>query len=193
VAEALAALEHARLAARPDAAPLPPSPDGGELASIGGLLRATADAGTTFAATRRRAEGLSRGLLDALDALAAGRIDEADSVLRDARDTVEAVRPLEDAQPALTVWTGTADAMIRAMQRFVDAVRETDSAAAEAARAEFEAAAEDATSADRALRIGLGEAGSAVAQAAVDQLAIMIDGVDTLEAAVRSARAEAVR
>ena len=193
VVEALAALERARLAAQPDAARLPPPPDGGELASIAGLLRATADAGTTFAATRLQAEGLSEDLLDALDAIAAGRTDEAETVLRHARETVDGVRALEDAQPALTVWTGTADAMIRAMQQLVDAVRETDSAAAAAARAEFEAAAEDAIAADRALRIGLGEAGNAVSEAALAQLAILLDDVDALDAAVRSARAGAGR
>ena len=75
------------------------------------------------------------------------------------------------ARLALSVWIDTADAMIRAMQRLVDAVRAGDAERAEAARADFDAAAEDAAEADRALRIGLGEAGSAITAVPLQRLA----------------------
>jgi hypothetical protein len=189
--EAVAALERARRVSRPGSPPMPPAPDPAELASIAAQLDDTAVAGAAFAETRRLAEGMSGRLLDALDAAAAGEPDEAHEQLVLGLVAVDALRSREDDAPSLTVWIGTADAMIRAMQRLVDAVRAGDAGEAEAARADFETAAEGAEEADRALRIGIGEAGNAVTSVPLGRLAAVLAALDELEAEVRATRSEA--
>ncbi len=99
---------------------------------------------------------------------------------------VDEVRAWEEDAPVLAVWIDTADAMIRAMQRLVDAVEASDAEEADAARAEFEAAAEDGAEADRALRIGLDEAGSAVTAVPLGRLSDALDTLGDLEEAVRA-------
>jgi hypothetical protein len=189
--QALESLERARRALRPGAEPLPPAPDGGGLTSIAAQLDDAAGAGATFAETRRRAEAVSASLVDALEAAAAGELDEAGERLVVAQAAVEELRAWEDDERVLSVWIGTADAMIRAMQRLVDAVRADDPEEAEAAQADFDAAAESAPEADRALRIGVGEAGSALTAVPLRRLARVLAALDELEAAVRAARSEA--
>ena len=115
---------------------------------------------------RRGAESVSGSVVDALDAAADGRLDEADDHLAASLVAVDAVRDLEESAPALTVWIDTADAMIGAVQELVDAVRTGDAERADAAQADFDAAAEGAAQADRALRIGLGETGNAISAVA---------------------------
>jgi hypothetical protein len=183
---ARAELEHARAAMRPEAEPLPPAPDAAQLGSIASQLAATAEAGASFAETRLGAESVSRNIVDALDAVAAGRPSEADDHLATSRVAVDAVRELEESAPALAVWIDTADAMIRAVQELVDAVRTTDPERADAARADFDAAAERAPQADRSLRIGLGETGSAISAVALQRLAEVHVALRDLEAAVRA-------
>ncbi len=190
VREALADLERARIALDPGAEPLPAAPDGGELASIAAQLGDAAEIGASFAETRRRAEGVSAGLVGALDAAAAGEPDDAHEQLLIGLEAVDELRAWEDDAPVLSAWIDTADAMIRAMQRLVDAVRSNDAGEAEAAQADFEAAAEGAPEADRALRIGLGEAGNALTAVPLGRLADTLRALDELEAAVRGARAE---
>ncbi len=90
----------------------------------------------------------------------------------------------------LSVWIDTVDAMIRAMQRLVDAVRAHDAEGARAAQAAFADAAEGGIEADRALRIGLGEAGNAVTAVPVRRLADALAALGELELAVRAARDE---
>jgi len=80
------------------------------------------------------------------------------------------------------------DEMIGAMQRLVDATRAGDAASAEAAAAEFEALAAEAPSADRALRIAIGEGGSAVGATALERLADVLAATDELRLAVVAAR-----
>jgi hypothetical protein len=190
---ALADLDRARAALDPDADRLPPAPHGGELSSLSAQLGAAGDAGASFAETRRGAEGLSAGLIAALDAVAAGRLGAADDQLTAALAAIEGVRALEVNAPVLSVWVDTVDAMIGAMQRLVDAVRANDPGVAEAAQARFAEAAEGAVEADRALRIGLNEAGSAVTGVPLRRLANVAGSLDELEQAVRAARAEASR
>jgi len=137
---------------------------------------------------RRGAESVSGGVVDALDAAAAGRLDEADDHLATSRDAVDAVRDLEESAPALTVWIDTADAMIAAVQELVDAVRTGDVARADAAQADFEAAADGAAEADRSLRIGLGETGNAISAVPLQRMAEVRVALLDLEAAVMAAR-----
>jgi hypothetical protein len=181
-------LERARAALDPDAPPLPPALDGGELASIAGQLDEAGEAGARFAETRRRAEAVSGDLVDALDAAAAGEPDDASELLLLGLGAVQELRPWEENAPVLSVWIDTVDAMIRAMQRLVDAVRAGDAEKAEAAQAAFADAADGGTEADRALRIGLGEAGSGVTAVPVRRLAQSLAALGELELAVRAAR-----
>ncbi len=125
-------------------------------------------------------------MIDALDAAAAGRLDDADEHLTTSLEAVEAVRELEEGALVLSVWIDTADAMIRAVQELVDAVRTSDPERADAARADFDAAAEHAPQADRSLRIGLGETGSAISAVPLRRLAEVHVALRDLEAAVRA-------
>ncbi len=168
---ALVELQRARLALRPDADALSPAPSDGTLLSISGQLSESAEAGAAFADMRRRAEGLSQALVDALDAAAAGRFGEADQLLDAALGVVAEVSEWEDDAPVLATWIDTTDAMIRAMRRLVDAVRADDPGRAADARAAFDTAARDSAEADRSLRIGLGEAGSAQTSVPLGRLA----------------------
>ena len=188
---ALARLERARAALDPGAEPLPPAPDAAQLLSIAGQLASTADAGASFAEMRRGAESVSGSVVDALDAAADGRLDEADDHLAASLAAVDAVRDLEESAPALTVWIDTADAMIGAVQELVDAVRTGDVERADAAQADFNAAAEGAAQADRALRIGLGETGNAISAVPLQRLAEVRVELRELEAAVSASRTEA--
>jgi hypothetical protein len=188
---ALAELERARAALEPGAEGLPTAPDAGRLLSIAGQLASTADAGASFAETRRAAESVSGGVVDALDAAAAGRLDEADDHLAASLAAVDAIRDLEEGAPALSVWIDTADAMIGAVQELVDAVRTGDAERADAAQADFDAAAEGAAQADRSLRIGLGETGNAISVVPLQRLAEARVELLELESAVAAARAKA--
>ena len=120
-----------------------------------------------------------------------GEPDEAHERLLLGLVAVDELRAWEDDAPVLSVWIDTVDAMIRAMQRLVDAVRADDAEEAEAAQAAFADAAEGGTEADRALRIGLGEAGNAVTAVPVGRLAEALAALGELELAVRAARDEA--
>jgi hypothetical protein len=181
---ALTKLERARAALRPEAERLPPAPDAGQLESIASQLTTTAEAGAGFAEIRRGAESVSESVVDALDAAAAGRLDEAEEHLAASLGAVDAVRELEEGATVLSVWIDTADAMIRAVQELVEAVRTTDPGRADAARAAFDAAAEQAPQADRSLRIGLGETGNAISAVPLRRLAEVHVALRELEVAV---------
>jgi hypothetical protein len=190
VRQALGDLERARAALDPDAQPLPRAPDGADLASIAGQLGDAGEAGARFAEARRSAEAVSGDLVDALDAAVAGEPDEAHERLLLGLAALDELRAWEDDAPVLSVWIDTVDAMIRAMQRLVDAVRADDAAGATAAEAAFDEAAEGGIEADRALRIGLGEAGNAVTAVPVGRLAEALAALGELELAVRAVRDE---
>jgi hypothetical protein len=189
--EALAArdaLAAARAARAPDAAVLPPAPDPAELASVGAQLEDTAEAAEDFVTVRGRAESVTPTLLAALDALEAGEIEGSEALVAEARAALDAVERWEVGVPTLPVWISTVDKMIGAMQRLVDATRAGDAAGAKAAAAEFAALAEEAPQADRALRIALGEGGSAVGATALGRLAALLAATDELRLAVIDAR-----
>ena len=185
VRAAIADLNRARIALDPDAPLLPPAPDAAELASIADQLGDAAGAGASFAEARQRAEAVADGLVDALDSVSEGNVDEAQEQLLSGSDAVDGMRAWEDDAQALSVWIDTVDAMIRAMQRLVEAVRTNDAEAA------FADASEGAAEADRALRIGLGEAGSALTSVPNVRLADALAALDEVDVAARAARAEA--
>jgi hypothetical protein len=187
---ARAGLDGARTAHSPDAVALPPAPDPAELASLGAQLEATADAAEAFVAMRGRAESVTPTLLDALDALEAGEVDEADGLVAEARADLVALSDWELGVGTLPVWVATVDEMIEAMQRLVNATRAGDVAAAEAAAADFAALAAEAPSADRALRIAIGEGGSAVSATSLERLAALLVATDELRLAVVAAGQE---
>jgi hypothetical protein len=189
--EARAALERARAALRPDADPLPEAPEPGDLASIAAQLDRSAEAGAAFAAVRREVEGMSATLVDALHEVASGDSGAARSRLVAASAAIDELRAWQENASTLPVWIRTASAMIRAMHRLVDAVEAGDVAKARGARADFDAAAERAPQADRALRIGIGEAGSALTSVPLRRLADVLRGLDELRVAVDAARSEA--
>jgi hypothetical protein len=191
--EALVGLERARAANSPDTEPLPDAPGAGDLASIADQLVESAEAGAAYATMRLAVEGVSANLLEALEAVAAGDIGAGRAQLDVASAAVDELRAWEDAAPTLTVWMRTANAMIRAMHRLADAVEDRNAAEARQARAAFDAAAERAPQADRALRIGIGEAGSALTATPLRRLADLLRDLEELDVAVHAALAEVGR
>ncbi len=155
----------------------------GELPSIAGQLRATAETGAGFAAMRRRADGVTAALERALEALDAGGLDAAQEATAEARRDHDAIREWDVVLTTLPVWIETTDAMIAAMETILAATRAGDAAAARQAADDFAALSDEAAVADRALRIAVSEGGAAVSAAALGRLAEAI-------AAVRQARAE---
>jgi len=186
--DARARLDGARSALEPDATPLPPAPDPNELAALATQLAATASAADAFSVIRSGAESVTPTLEDALTALEAGDIDEAERLTVAAQTAVDAVSGPALEGAVISIWRETVNEMIGAMERLLIAARAGDATAVEAAGAELAALAEEAPAADRALRIALGEAGSAVSATPLSRLAALLDATDRLLAAVGAAR-----
>ena len=184
-AAAMAALEGAVVASELEAT-LPEAVTPDELGSIAAQIAGTAPAADGFAAMRRRAEGLV-GLLDeALAALEAGSLREARARVTAARADHGAIAAWEVELVTLPVWLETTDAMIGAVEAIVQAAEVGDEAAARAAAEDFAALGDEAATADRALRIALGEGGTAVAAAPLGRLATALRNVGDARAAVVS-------
>ncbi len=184
-AAALAGLEAAAVAAELEAA-VPEAVTPAELGSIAAQIAGTAPAADGFATMRRRAEGLV-GLLDeALAALEAGSLTEARARVTAARADHDAIADWEVELVTLPVWLDTTDAMIGAVEAIVAAAEMGDEAAARAAAEDFAALGDEAATADRALRIALGEGGTAVAAAPLGRLAAALRDVADARAAVVS-------
>ena len=186
VLDRIAALDRARAALDPSVEPVVFGVPSGELASIGAQLGAAREAADAFVRMRLRAEGMAGRLDEALAALADGDLATADRHIGAARGDLEAVQGWDVDFVTLPVWIETADAMIGAMERIVAATRAEDPAAADRAAEEFAAAAEEAPSADRALRIAIGEGGSAVTAAPLGRLAQVLRSVAAARAEVAS-------
>ena len=183
-----ARLDGARSALAPGAAPLPAAPDPNELSSLAAQLAATAGAADAFAAMRGSAESVTPTLEDALSALEAGNFDEAERLTGVANSASDAVSGPALEGAVIDIWRETVNEMIGAMERLLIAARAGDATAAEAAADELAALAAEAPAADRALRIALGEAGSAVSATPLSRLAALLDATDRLLAAVATAR-----
>ncbi len=187
----LDALDGAVQAAGMDPA-VPSLPAAGELASIAAQLGGSADAADAFAAMRSRAEQLVSTLDEALAALEDGSLTEAETLVAEARADHDALAAWEVELVTLPVWLGTTDAMIGAMEEILAATEAGDEAAALAAAEDFAALAEEASPADRALRIAMGEGGMAVTAAPLGRLADYLRTVAAARAEV-AAIGEAAR
>jgi len=187
---AWASLNGARAAWRDDIDPLPDPIPRGELASIGDQLRVTATAADAFVDLRLRALGLPGELAEAVSALENGDPDTAAAIVESARADHALVAAWEAAPSTLPVWLGTTDAMISAVDELIAATRTGDAVAAAAAADAFAALADEAATADRALRIALGEGGSALTAAPLERLAGALGGIE--DARVMAAAAAAV-
>jgi hypothetical protein len=185
-------LERARRAWRPGVDGLPEPPDAADLSSISAQLAATAEAGEAFALMRRRAEGLTGVLAAALRDAESGDVAGASERVEAAQEEAEVLRAWEIDAVTLPVWLETVDAMIEAMDRTVDALANRDDARARDAVEAFGALAERAPSADRALRIAVGEAGGALTATALNRLAGSLVALDELARAAASVRDEAL-
>jgi hypothetical protein len=191
--EALVALNRARNARDPGASEIEPVAEPGELDSIAEQLSAAAETGDEFAAMRDRAFSVIGELDDAIAALDAGDLAGARDHVGRARDAHTAVAAWDVGLVTLPVWVETTDAMIAAVDRIITATERGDATAADAAAGEFAALSDDAATADRALRIAMGEGGSAVAAVPLERLAAVLSAVSDARAAVASVREAAER
>ena len=190
---AVASLNGARSALGDDLAPLAEPIAVGELPSIGAQLAAAAPAADAFFELRRRAVGLPETLEAALAALDRGDLEAADELVTRARED-HALVVASDAEPVtLPVWIATTDAMITAMEQIVSATRAGDAAAASAAAEAFTALTDDAATADRALRIAIGEGGSSLTAAPLERLAAALGGIEGMRATTAEIAAAADR
>jgi hypothetical protein len=166
------------IAARdPGASPAPLPDGGGEVRSIAAQLEGTATAADGFVAMRLRAGRVLDALGRALAALDAGEVADAADMVAEARADHDALAAWEVELVTLPVWLEAAGAMVDAVEAIVAATRAGDAAAAAAAADAFAASSADAVTADRALRIAIGEGGAAVTAAPLGRLAEMLRGV----------------
>lgn len=185
---ALAALERARFALRPDADPLPPAPDRAELGSLATQFASAGDAGDGFMELRQQAASVALATERALAALEAADTDRAAIEIEAARSAHDVVAESDLGLPTLPVWLETTGEMIGAMERIVEATRRGDPEAAEAAAAEFASLSEEGVIADRALRIAIGEGGSGVTGTPTARLASVLSQIDELRLVIGSVR-----
>jgi hypothetical protein len=181
--QAVRRLNGALAASRDDAAQVSQPFAEGDLGSIADQLRATQPAAAEFVTLRDRAGRLPDELEAALGDLDAGDIAAAEGHLAEARATHELAAGWEAAPTTLGVWLETTDAMIRAVDDLIAAVRDGDADLAIAAADRFAALGTDADAADRALRIALSEGGAAVTAAPLGRLAEAARGADEARAA----------
>ena len=167
----LRALEGAHRAVAPREPNLEPPAGAGELASIGAQLEGAAAAADRFASMRLRAERVLTGLAEVIDALADGDHAAADATLDRVRADHEAVAAWEVQLATLPVWIEASGALLQAAEALVAASARRDAEGVAAAADDFERQREGAASADRALRIAMGEGGAAVTAAPLGRLA----------------------
>jgi len=149
----------------------------GEVASIAAQLDGAAPVADAFADMRGRAESLVASLERSLVALEEGSFDEARDLVARARADHDALAAWEVELVTLPVWIETTDAMIGAVETIIEATEAGDEAAALEAASAFAGLAEEAAPADRALRIAIGEGGSAVTAAPMSRLADLLRAV----------------
>ncbi len=168
------ALEGARRAIEAPGAPIEPPAQAGELASIGAQLEGTAPAADRFASMRLRADRVLTGLAEVVEALGDGDAAGADAALAEARADHEAIAAWEVDLVTLPVWVDAAGALVDAADALVSATVAGDAEAAAEAAEDFATQREGAASADRALRIAMGEGGAAVTAAPLGRLADLL-------------------
>jgi hypothetical protein len=180
---AMTALGSARLAWHPGATRTRQPVAAGELSSIAAQLAAAGPAAEQFADLRVRATGVPGVLELALNALERGAVEEAAELTARAREDHDAIVAWETDLPTLPVWIETTDAMIGAVEGILEATRAGDAAAAREAAEAFAALADDAATADRALRIALSEGGAALTAAPLERLATALRSIEAARAA----------
>jgi hypothetical protein len=178
------ALDGARRAMEAPGEPIEPPAQPGELASIGAQLERTATAADRFASMRLRAERVLTGLAVVVEALGDGDAAGADAALVQARADHEAIAAWEVDLVTLPVWVEASGALVDAAEALVTATAGGDARAAADAADEFARQREGAASADRALRIAMGEGGAAVAAAPLGRLADLLRRTAEARAAV---------
>lgn len=184
VRKALAALDGARAALATGTPPISPPAMSGELGSIGAQVAGTGPAADTFAEMRRRAAFVTASIGEALTALDRDDLGEADRIVAEARGAHDVLAAWDVDFVTLPVWLDTTDAMIGAMETIVRATRDGDHTAAAAAARDFAALEPEATTADRALRIAIGEGGGAITSAALGRLVGVLRAIDDARAEV---------
>lgn len=185
---ALTALNAALGAWHPSAMPLPMPLAAGELASIGAQLAGSAAAADAFAAMRLRAAQLLADLDAALEAIADGSVTDAAELVARARAHHAALTAWEVELVTLPIWLETTDEMIGTMETMVRATRSGDAPGASAAAERFAALADEAGTADRALRIAMDEGGSAVTAAPLSRLSGVLSAMAVARSSVTSVR-----
>ncbi len=185
---ALTALNAALAAWHPSAMRLPMPLAAGELASIGAQLAGSAAAADAFAAMRLRAAQLLADLDAALEAIADGSLADAAALVASARAHHVALTAWDVELVTLPVWLGTTDEMIGAMETMVRATRSGDAPGANAAAERFAALADEAATADRALRIAMDEGGGAVTAAPLSRLSGVLSAMAATRSSVTSVR-----
>lgn len=168
------ALEGARRAVGAEGAAIAPPAGAGELASIGAQLEGTAAAADRFASMRLRAERVLSGLAAVVSALGDGDAAGAEASLSEARDDHAAIAAWEVDLATLPVWIEASGAVLDAAASLVEATLDGDAEAAEKAADDFATQRDGAASADRALRIAMGEGGTAVTAAPLGRLADLL-------------------
>lgn len=173
-AEAVRALEGARRLLDDPGERVTLGANGAELASIAGQIGATAPAADRFVAMRQRADRLLTSLDETLTALDRGDVVAARDAIEVARADHAELRAWDVGVVTLPVWLDATEALLDATAQLVTAVEDGDRTEAEAAAAEVERLGAEAASADRALRIAIGEGGSAVTAAPLSRLADLL-------------------
>ena len=146
----------------PDGTPPTLALRGPDMVALGAQWRATGLPLAAVADLRHAAEATLTALGDALAALerddAAGALES----LAEAEAALDVVRASEDELPTLPFWIATVDALIAATTDIAEAVLAGDPVALAEAQAAYDAAAGDASRADQALVIALGETAAGI-------------------------------
>lgn len=130
---------------------------GGDMVALGAQWRATGLPLSAAADLRRAAEATLEALGDALAALARDDAAGALEAVAETEAALEIVRALDDELATMPFWIDTVEALIAATSDIAEAVLAGDPIALAEAQAAYDAAAADATRADQALAIALGE------------------------------------
>jgi len=133
-----------------------------DVLAISAQWLAAAPQSAALADLRREAERTVSLLGDALAALDADDPEAALAALDEAETAVEPIRVQSDTVPALGVWLETVDALIAAMRDIALAAQAGDQGALEEAQAAYEVAAAEASRADQALTIAIGESAAQI-------------------------------
>lgn len=168
------ALTGARRASGAPGASIEAPVEPGELASIGAQLNGTATSADRFDSMRLRAESVLAGLAWVITALGRGDTAAATAALGAVRGDHDAVAAWQVDLVTLPVWIEAAGSLVDAAEALVRATADGDARAVAEAADRFETQREGAASADRALRIAMGEGGSAVTAAPLGRLADLL-------------------